>query len=230
MHTDAEGRHIAPHDTFYTLEYVSVRTDKGVEGFPPGTEVRLVAVNREARTLTVTDGHANIDLPPEKLTNDLDIAALVQARDNANQTRIAAYQQAQAEAYQKYLKEVDEYTARDLEKRQQEIRDADTRAQQQANANQAAQTVNTSASYSGYYNQGGNGYGSPYGYFIDLNAPAVVNNAPLTNTTNQTGGNRGALSSTQNGNQVNGARSNGPAAQTSGAASSGSAGAGGKKP
>ncbi len=230
-HTDEQGRRIAPHDTFYTTEYVSVRTDKGVEGFPPGTEVKLVSVNREAHTLTVTDGHANVELPPDKLTNDMDIAALVQAKDNANQEKIAEYHRKQAEAYQKYQKEVADYTAKDLEKREQEIRDANTRAQEQTNASQSAQPVNTNASYSGYYNQGGNGYGSPYGYFIDLNSPVVVNGkTPAMNTTNQTGGGRGAVSSSQNTNQGTGTRSGGTTTQSTGTTSTGSTGAGGKKP
>ena len=230
VHTNEQGRHIAPHDTFYVLEYVSARTDKGVEGFPPGTEVRFVSVNREAHTLTVTDGHANVELPPERLTNDLDIAALVKAKDNANQDRIAAYQKAQADAYQKYQKEVADYTAKDLEKRQQEIRDANTRAQEQSNANQNAQAVSASVSSNGYYNQGGYGYGSPYGYFADLSSSTVQsNNGPVINTTNQTGGNKGTISTTQNANQVNGARATG-ATQGNGAASSGSTSAGGKKP
>ncbi len=169
-HTNAKGRHLAPRDTFYLLDYVSVRTDKGVEGFEPGAEVHFVSANREAHTLTVTDGHAQVEVPPDKLTNDMDVAALVRAKDQANQARIAAYQQAEAKAFQEYEKQAADYTAKDLEKRQQEQRDAQTRAQAQsnANANEAAQQVNVSANDNngnGYYDEGGYGYGSPYGYF-----------------------------------------------------------------
>ena len=170
-HTDAKGRHLAPRDTFYMLDYVSARTDKGVEGFEPGAEVHFVSANREAHTLTVTDGHAQVEVPPDKLTNDMDIAALVRAKDQANQARIAAYQQAEAKAYQEYEKQAADYTAKDLEKRQQEQRDAQTRAQAQSNAtaDQSSQQVNASASNNnnnnGYYDEGGFGFGSPYGYF-----------------------------------------------------------------
>ncbi len=167
-HTDAKGRHLAPRDTFYMLDYVSARTDKGVEGFEPGAEVHFVSANREAHTLTVTDGHAQVEVPPDKLTNDMDVAALVRAKDQANQARIVAYQQAEAKAYQEYEKQAADDTAKDLEKRQQEQRDAQTRAQAQSNAaaNQSSQQVNVSSNNnSGYYDEGGFGYGSPYGYF-----------------------------------------------------------------
>ena len=214
VHTDAKGRHFAPHDTFYMLDYVSARTDKGVEGFEPGAEVRLVSVNREAHTLTVTDGHAQVEVPPDKLTNDTDIAALLKAKDQANQAQIAAYQQAEAKAYQEYEKQAADYTAKDIEKRQQDQRDAQNRAQEQANANENAQQVNSSVNGNGYYNEGGFGYGSPYGYFANL-TPTNVN-----------GGGKGSVPSAQGGNQA-GNRTTG-AGSTGGSAGGARTGGGGK--
>ena len=209
VHTDTKGRHFAPHDTFYTLGYDSVRTDKGVEGFPPGTEVHLVSVNREAHTLTVTDGHANVELPPDKLTNDLDVANLVRAKDQASQAQIVAHQQAEAKAYQEYEKQAADYTAKDLENRQKEQREANARAEEHAETNGSAQAVNSSVGNNGYYNEGGFGYGSPYGYFANLTP------------TNVGGGGKGVIS-TQNSNQSGG--------RSTGTASGGAAGGGGKKP
>ena len=191
VHTDSKGRHFAPHDTFYTLDYVSARTDKRVEGYPPGTEVHLVSVNREAHTLTVTDGHANVELSPDKLTNDMDIANFARAKDQANQAQIVAYQQAEAKAFQEYEKQAADYTAKDLENRQKEQHEADARAQEHAEANTNAQAVNSSAGNNGYYNEGGYGYGSPYGYFANLTP------------TNVSGSGKGVIS-TQNSNQSGG--------------------------
>ena len=205
-HTDAKGRHLAPRDTFYILDYVSARTDKGVEGFEPGAEVHFVSANQEAHTLTVTDGHAQVEVPPDKLTNDMDIAAMVRAKDQANLARIAAYQQAEAKAYQEYEKQVADYTAKDLEKREQELRDAQPRAQTPptASASPSPQQENEIANNNGYYDEGGYGYGSPYGYIINLG------NSRKSNTTqtvkkvigsSETTSNNGTLPSSQGGSQ-----------------------------
>ena len=218
-HSDAKNRHLAPHDTFYTLEYVSATTDKGVEGFPPGTEVHLVSVNKEAHTLTVSDGHANVEVPPGKLTNDVDIATYARAKDQTNQAQIAAYQRAEVQAYEQYEKAAADYTAKDLEKRQQAIKDEQNREQAQAQANASAQPVDATPynNNNGYYNEGGFGYGSPYGYFANLNV--VTGNANQAqsrgqvNERNQTASGKGTLPSsqtgTQSGNSQTGTRSGG---------------------
>ena len=235
VHSDAQGRHMAPHDTFYTMEYVSARTDKGVDGFPPGTEVRLVSVNREAHTLTVTDGHANIELPPDKLTNDMDIGAMVRAKDAANQESVSRYRQAEMAAYQKYQKEVADYTAKDLEKRQEAVRQADEQRQEQAAASHtSAETSAVSTgtgSNNGYYNQDGNGYGSPYGYLVDLGGTNTVIQNGGTAQPNTTGSNgKGALSSSQgavqSGNSRTGGATSGTSYSTSGSSTGGSTGGG----
>ncbi len=116
LHTDAHGRHLAPHGTLYLLEYVSVKTDKGVEGFEPGQEVHVVAADRATHTLVVSDGRAQVEVSPSKLTNDMDIAAMVRQKDQTNQARIAAYVQTEQEAYNKFEKEAAEATAKDVER------------------------------------------------------------------------------------------------------------------
>ena len=166
---DAQGRHLAPHDTFYLLEYVSVKTDKGVEGFEPGQEVHLVEVHRPTHTLVVSDGRAQVEVEPSKLTNNLDIAAMVRRKDQNSQAQLAAYVQAEQAAYQKSEKEAAEATAKDLDQRN---REAVAESRVGSDTPSAQPTPQVAASYSGdgygyngYYDNGGYGYGSPYSYF-----------------------------------------------------------------
>ena len=177
VHADANGRHFAPHDTFYLLSYVSVKTDKGVEGFEPGQEVHLVEVRRDAHTLVVSNGRAQVEVPPSKLTNDLDIAALVRRKDEANQAQVAAYAAAEEAAYAKAQRDAADATAKDLEHRQQKQADDARMAEERAQASQQP-TVAASAPVSGngYYDNGGYGYGNPYSYFVV--APPALGNAP----------------------------------------------------
>ena len=158
------------------LSYVAARTDKGVEGFDPGTEVHLVEVHRPTRTLVVTDGRAQVEVPPTALTNDLDMAALARQKDQANQARIAAYQQAEQTQYDKAEKEAADYTAKDLANRKEE-QVAQIEAAQPAAQPTAPQQVQASDggvgydnNTNGYYGEGGYGYGSPFGYFAAGNA------------------------------------------------------------
>ena len=112
----AHGHHLAPHGTLYLLEYVSVKTDKGVEGFAPGQEVHVVEVHRPTHTLVVSDGRAQVEVSPSKAHHDMDIAAMVRRKDQANQARIAAYVQKEQDAYNKFEKEAAEATAKDVER------------------------------------------------------------------------------------------------------------------
>lgn len=168
LHTDAKGRHLAPHDSFYMLDYVSAKTDKGVEGFEPGQEVHLVEVHRLTHTLVVSNGRAQVEVSPSKLTNDMDIAALARAKDQANQAKVAAYIQAEEVAYQKYEKEAADATAKDLEhanKEQAAQSTVGTGTQVDLPAQPTDATNGTSTVNAGYYGSGNYGYGSPYGYF-----------------------------------------------------------------
>ena len=180
--TDAKGRHLAPHGTFYLLDYVSATTDKGVEGFEPGQEVHFVEARRATHTLVVSDGRAQVEVSPTKLTNDMDIASMVRQKDQASQTQIAAYVQSEQAAYAKAEKEAGEATAKDLEHhRQEEV--ADSAVANRLQTAQPAQPVDATVSGGGYgyYNQGGSGYGSPYSYFGDGGGTVIVNpqaNAP----------------------------------------------------
>lgn len=175
--TDAAGRHLAPHGTFYLLSYVAAKTDKGVDGFTPGQEVHLVEVHRATHTLVVTDGHAQVEIPPSKLTNDMDIAEMVRRDDQASQAQIAAYMQAEEAAYNKHERDAAEATAKDLERRkEQQTADARiTQEQQQAQANQQTTVqADTAINTDGYYGDNGYGYGSPYSYFSGGGETVIV--------------------------------------------------------
>ena len=168
-HSDAKGRHLAPRGTLYLLSYVAVKTDKGVEGFDPGQEVHVVEVHRPTQTLLVTDGHAQVEVSPSKLTNDLDLAAMVRSKDEAKQAQVASYIQAEQTAYNKYEREAADATAKDLERTRevQQAQAAEVRREEQTPVAQTAQPVYSSVNEGGYYGDGGYGYGSPYSYFVN---------------------------------------------------------------
>ena len=174
----ATSRHLAPHDTFYLLTYVSVTTDKGVEGFDPGQEVHLVEVRRATHTLVVSDGHAQVEVPPSELTNDMDIAALVRQKDEASQARIAAHVQAEQAAYAKYERAAAEFTARDVAHRRQEQQEqaAELRKEEEMPVAQTAEPASAPDAADGYYGSGGYGYGNPYSYFSGSSVIIAPNN------------------------------------------------------
>ena len=184
-HTDFKGRHLAPRGTFYLLSYVAVKTDTGVEGFDPGQEVRLVEVHRPTQTLVVTDGHAQVEVPPSKLTNDLDIAAAVRQKDEANQARVTAYIQSEQVAYNNAQRVAADATAKDLEhvRQVQQEQAAEVRKEEQTPVAQTSQPVEASyneGNNGGYYNEGGYGYGSPYEYFVNGAATTTASQAHAT--------------------------------------------------
>ena len=232
-HTDARGRHLAPHGTFFIVSYVSAKTDKGVEGFVPGQEVKLVDVDREKHTLTVTDGRAEVEVSPNQLTNDIDIAAMVRQKDEAGQARINAYLQAEMAAYQQYEKQQAIASAQEIREinKEQAVAQAVSTAQTTATAPSTVpvETVDGAVATvgSGYYNEGGYGYGSPYSYFYGSTA-GTRRGAARGSAARETNGNRGVTPS-----NIGAARSatagapvgNPNAGSTTGAATSATAGA-----
>ena len=176
VHTDSQGHHLAPHGTFYLLDYVSVKTDKGVEGFVPGQEVHLVEVHRPTHTLVVSDGRAQVEVAPEKLTHDMDIAAMARRNDQANQNRIATYIQSERDSYAKYEKQAAEATAKDVQ-RNEKAQVAASTIVDNSGASQPTQTVDTTVGSNGYgyYNSGSYGYGSPYSYFGGGDSVTIAN-------------------------------------------------------
>lgn len=172
--TNASSKqHLAPHDTFYLLEYVSAKTATGVVGFEPGQEVHLVAVHPATRTLLVTDGKAQVEVGPDKLTNDQDIAAMVRQKDQANQSKVVAYVQAQQQAYDEAQRSAAVSTAKDIDKINQQQRAASTVSSADSSLNQPAVAVAGS-----YGSVGSATYGSPYSYFSG--GTAVTGSAAAT--------------------------------------------------
>ena len=164
--TDAQGRHLAPHGTFYLLDYVPVTTDTGVDGLVPGQEVHVVSADRSKHTLLVTDGKVQAEMEPSKLTNDIDIAAMVRRQDQSNQARVAAYVQAEQAAFAKHEREEAETEAKNDENRRLEAQQAADARMAAQSAQNAPQPVDASlGNGAGYYDAGGYGYGSPYSYF-----------------------------------------------------------------
>ncbi len=163
--TSKSGRHLAPHDTFYLLQYVSAKTPTGVIGFEPGQPVHLVEVHRPTRTLVVADGEAQVEVGPDKLTNDMDIAALVRQKDQANQAQIAAYVQAEQKAYDDANRAAALNTDKDMAKVNKEERDASVVSGKDSALNQPAVTVDGGSGSGGYGYAGSASYGSPYSYF-----------------------------------------------------------------
>ena len=200
--TDAQGRHLAPHGTLYLLSYVSATTDTGVDGFVPGQEVHVLSADRSKHTLLVTDGKAQVEVPPAKLTNDMDLATLARQQDQANQARVAAYTQAEEAAFAKHERDEAVTAAQDDQRQKQEAQQAaDNRAVAQAAQNtQGAQPVNASpGNGSGYYDSGGYGYGNPYSYFFVTGASGpgggrgtLPSNQSINNADLQRGSNGGA--------------------------------------
>ncbi len=77
-----EGSPFAPPGVFFLVKKVSLETDSGIIGYPPGSKVHLVGrqyVTRDGRHLT---------LRAEQVTNDLRIAEGVAGHDAAAQAAI----------------------------------------------------------------------------------------------------------------------------------------------
>lgn len=190
--TKSDGRHLAPHDTFYLLQYVSVKTPTGVIGFEPGQEVHLIEVKHAERKLVVADGEAQVEVGPEQLTNDLDIAALVRRKDQANQAKVDEYVSAERKAYDDAQRMAAENTEKAADKINQQQQQAAAQEQAKVAANNAyhdahaandndGRTNNSSTvgggskldeppvqvggTYGGYGYAGSSSYGSPYSYF-----------------------------------------------------------------
>ena len=192
VQTNADERHIAPHDTFYMLAYVAVKTGTGVEGFDPGQEVHLVEVNRMDHTLVVSDGHAQVEVSPSQLTNDIDMATAARQKDQVSQARVATFTRQQREAYDKFQKDAAESTQKDLDQHNKDVEENLAARAKQENAPVAATapSANVPLSGPGYYGDGGYGYGNPYSYFVvgsggssaaNTKAPAAAARAAVPN-------------------------------------------------
>lgn len=100
-------RRLTTEGTFYLLDYVSTTTAHGVIGFEPGALVRFVKADEAREKLMVTDGKCEVEVSPEQLTNDCEIADLVRRRDQDSQHQVAVAQEAAFKEYQKAERQIE---------------------------------------------------------------------------------------------------------------------------
>ena len=81
----AAEKHLAPKGVYFLLTYISVTTDSGVTGIPPGSKVTLVSSGPPIR---VINGQIVFEVLPAQITNDLDLANQIKDLDRAAQSRI----------------------------------------------------------------------------------------------------------------------------------------------
>lgn len=77
----------APPGICYSIAYFSVTTPTGITGIPPGKPLKVLGA--DAAQLHLTDGSIEFDVSPDKVTNDLALAASARIRD-AGQQRAAS--------------------------------------------------------------------------------------------------------------------------------------------
>lgn len=85
----------APDGMFYLTDDVTVPLKSGLRGVVAGTPVRLLKDTGD--TMQVTDGQQQFEIRKAQVTNDLDIAAIVQRRAAATELQSETYR-AQQEA------------------------------------------------------------------------------------------------------------------------------------
>ena len=95
-----EQHRLAPEGTFYLMERVVVKTDSGVTGFAPGTRVKLIE-DRGETLFVKNDDNIRFEAPSDKVTNDLDLAALAAKQDAQSQRLLAQDMEERMAAYRR---------------------------------------------------------------------------------------------------------------------------------
>jgi hypothetical protein len=85
----AQQLRLAAPGVLYPIEYVSSKTNSGVIAFLPGRPLHVV--EDKGDTIVVSDGKTKGEVSADKLTNDLDIAALAAQQDAQGQQRLGDY-------------------------------------------------------------------------------------------------------------------------------------------
>jgi hypothetical protein len=93
-----EQHRLAPEGTFYLMERVVVKSDSGVTGFAPGTRVKLIE-DRGEKLFVTNDDNIRFEAPSDKVTNDLDLAALAARQDAQSQQALAQDMKERMDAY-----------------------------------------------------------------------------------------------------------------------------------
>jgi hypothetical protein len=95
-----EQHRLAPEGTFYLMERVVVKSDSGVTGFAPGTRVKLIE-DRGETLFVKNDDNVKFEAPSDKVTNDLDLAALAAKQDAQSQRLLAQDKEERMAAYRR---------------------------------------------------------------------------------------------------------------------------------
>src|SRR5438552_7363263 len=85
----AQQLRLAAPGVLYPIEYVSSKTNSGVIAFLPGRPLHVV--EDKGDTIVVSDGKTKGEVSADKLTNDLDIAALAAQQDAQGQQWLGDY-------------------------------------------------------------------------------------------------------------------------------------------
>ena len=147
-------KHIAPKGIYFLLQSVSITSDSGITGIVEGTKVTVIS--DKAKNWRVTDGENQFDVPPDHLTNDMDVASAIIKRDEeADAARDASVRDQQDNA-RKIREQGAAWLAKQLDSQRQQPASA-----QPAQAGATTQTTqppvtNTSA-------DPGGGVSSPFG-------------------------------------------------------------------
>ena len=97
--TPAVQQHrLAPEGVFYLMERVVVKSDSSVTGFAPGTRVKLIE-DRGEKLFVASEDNIKFEASSDKVTNDLDLAALVAKQDAQSQQAVAQSMKEQMDAY-----------------------------------------------------------------------------------------------------------------------------------
>jgi hypothetical protein len=89
------ARRFAPDGVVYNLRQVTVTLQGGLASIPPGTELRVTQKNADG-TLHIQKEDLFADVQPSDVTNDRDLAAVVRARDAAEQEALRKWGMQQA--------------------------------------------------------------------------------------------------------------------------------------
>ena len=174
LHTDAHGRHLAPHGTLYLFEYVSVKTDKGVEGFEPGQEVHVVEAHRATHTLVVSDGRAQIEISPDQAHQrhghrrhgpPQGPGRPGTASPRTSRPSRTAYNKFGEGGRRGHRQGCRARTTSNRPPPRRIVDNSIQRDQPDRAARRHATARRTSSAYNNYYGSNGYGYGNPYSYF-----------------------------------------------------------------
>ncbi len=147
-------KHIAPRGIYFLLQPVSITSDSGITGIVEGTKVTVIS--DRAKNWRVTDGENQFDVPPDHLTNDMDIAAAIIRRDEEADAARDASARDQQDNARKIREQGAAWLAKQLDSQQRQQASAQPVQPAQTGVQAQPPVTNTSA-------DPGGGVSSPFG-------------------------------------------------------------------